>query len=101
LLPPRGWLCRSNPKGREAGGHAGAGTKKERACGEPQDREAARPHRASFTTRPRRRGDRVKTLFRFVHQLRRPARVIAVPLMVAKRKCRGWRRKAGFDPTRT
>src|SRR5262249_8295167 len=29
-------------------------------------------------------------------QLRRPARVIEIPLMLAKRKCRGWRPRAGF-----
>src|SRR5262249_48490578 len=37
----------------------------------------------------------------FLAQLRRPARVIAFPLVVAKRKYRGWRPRAGFDPKRT
>src|SRR5262245_41242072 len=34
-------------------------------------------------------------------QLRRLTRVIEIPLMLAKRKCRGWRPRAGFDPKRT
>ena len=62
-VPPRGRLRRSHPQGREAGRPAGAGADQIRAGHQPQDRQGARPHLAAGGARPRRRGDRIATLF--------------------------------------
>ena len=46
-----------NPQGREAGRPAGAGADKVRASDQPQDRQGARPQRATVRAGARRRGD--------------------------------------------
>src|SRR5205085_566203 len=55
-----GFICRSNPQGREAGQSAGAGSDEIRVGDQPQDRQDARPDRAVDVASPRRRGDRMR-----------------------------------------
>ena len=62
-VPARGRLRRPHPQGREAGRPAGAGADQVRTGDQPQDRQGARPRSAADAARPRRRGDRVATLF--------------------------------------
>jgi putative ABC transport system substrate-binding protein len=53
-------LCRSHPQRRQARRPARAGTDQVRAGDQPQDRQGARPNRASRAACPRRRGDRMR-----------------------------------------
>jgi hypothetical protein len=58
-ISARGRLCRPHPQGREPGRVAGAAPDQVRAGDQHQDRQGARPRRAAFAARPRRRGDRI------------------------------------------
>src|SRR5258707_15325686 len=49
-------------KGEKPADPAGGGADKVRACHQPEDREGARPHRATKTARPRHRGDRIAAI---------------------------------------
>ena len=62
-IPPRRWLCRPHPQGREALQPAGSNTDQVRPHDQPQDRESAGPRTAADPARPRRRGDRMRALF--------------------------------------
>ncbi len=50
----------AHPEGDKAGGLAGHPANQVRVGDQSQDREGARPHRATDATRPRRRGDRMR-----------------------------------------
>src|SRR5262249_51097208 len=59
-VPPRCRLRRSHSQGREAGRPSGAGAEQVRTSDQPQDREGAPPRHSHLSSRPRRRGDRMK-----------------------------------------
>src|SRR5262249_52958878 len=53
-------LRRPHPQGRETGRPAGAGADQVRVGDQPQNRQGARPDRAGYSARPRRRGGRMR-----------------------------------------
>src|SRR5262249_44192337 len=59
-LSPTRRLRWSHSQGRQAGGPAGHASGKDRASAQFANRKNDRPHFSDYTTRPRRRGDRVK-----------------------------------------
>src|SRR5947209_5593660 len=62
-------LRRSHPEGQEAGRSSGAGADQVRASDQHEGREGARPGYPANAARPRRRDDRIATLFAAVHVL--------------------------------
>src|SRR5215467_14356818 len=55
VISPSWRLCRSHSQGRETGRPAGAAVHQGRTDPQPQDREGARSHCATYAPRPRRR----------------------------------------------
>jgi hypothetical protein len=69
LMPPvRGVVHRSHFAWRQTGSPPDTATDQIRTGDQPQDRQGARPRRASLFAAARRRGDRIVTLIAAVHE---------------------------------